>query len=58
MAIPAPFTDQQIADQITRGGSYWYGDNGDTTIYYSFSSSLGAWWGNTGEYALNATQQA
>ncbi|MGB7336349.1 MAG: M10 family metallopeptidase C-terminal domain-containing protein, partial [Salaquimonas sp.] len=57
MTIPAPFTDQEIADQLTRGGSHWYGNNGDSVIKYSFSNSLGSNWGNTGEYALNAVQQ-
>lgn len=58
MAIPAPFTDQQIANQLTRDGTYWYGDNGDGIVKYSFSSSYGDWWPSiSGESALNATQQ-
>ena len=56
MAKPV-FNDQQIADQLTRDGNFWYGDNGDGVIRYSFSSSLGAWWGNDSEYALNSLQQ-
>ncbi len=57
MAVPAPLTDQEIADKLTRDGSWWYGDNGDMTIEYSFSASLGYWWGNNSEYQLDATQQ-
>ncbi len=57
----SPFTDQQIADQLTRDGGFWYGDNGDNIINYSFSSSLGYWDGQNGgistEFALNNVQQ-
>lgn len=56
-ASPVQFTAQQIANQITRDGSFWFGDNGDATIYYSFSSSLGNNWDNSSEFKLNATQQ-
>lgn len=55
------WTDQQIADQLTRAGSYWYGDNGDNTIYYSFGNDMGSWdnfGGNiTSEFGVDATQQ-
>ena len=56
MAKPV-FSDLQIADQLTRDGNFWYGNNGDNVIRYSFSSSLGSWWGNDSEYALNSLQQ-
>lgn len=51
------FSDQQIADQLTRGGTYWYGDNGDNIVHYSFSTSLGSWWSNDSEYGLDADQK-
>ncbi len=58
MAIPPPYTDQQIADQLTTNGRYWYGNNGDGTIYYSFSASFGDFSASNGnEYALDIVQQ-
>ena len=52
MAIPAPYSDQQIADQLTRDGHHWFGDNGDNTIHYSFSTSLGSF-GTGSEYGVD-----
>ena len=59
MPIPAPFTDQQIADQLTIDGSHWFGDNGDGTINYSFSASFGVYTASNGnEYGLDNVQES
>ena len=50
------YSPQQIADQLTRDGGHWYGDNGDGVIRYSFSESLGSF-GSGQEYGLDSTQQ-
>ncbi len=50
------FSDQQIADQLTRDGSYWYGNNADNLIKYSFSNDLGDFGSGT-EYGVNNVQK-
>ncbi len=49
MAKPV-YTDQQIADQLTRDGFHW----NDTTITYAFPTTGG----QSGSYGVDATQQA